>query len=77
MPMANYMCVSFLSVVVYVLMLFMLAYSFGEEIEAALPALHRTSALAWVLFWIGLGVWGLFRCWLSRLWVTSRHERVA
>jgi membrane-associated protein len=77
MPMTNYVCVSLLSVVVYVPLLFTLAYSFGEEIEAALPVLHRTSDLAWVLFCTGLGGWGLVRCWLPRLWVTSRHRRVA
>jgi membrane protein DedA with SNARE-associated domain len=77
MPVATYMCVSLLSVVVYVPMLFMLAYSFGEEIETVLPVFHRVSNLAWVLFCVGLGVWGLCRFWLTRLLVTSRHKRVA
>lgn len=77
MPMTNYVCVSLLSVMVYVPMLFSLAYSFGEEIEAALPVLHRTSDLVWVLFCIGLGAWGLFRCWPPRLLMTRRHGRVA
>lgn len=77
MPMTNYVCVSLLSVVVYVPMLFTLVYSFGEEIEATLPALHWTSNLAWVLFSIGLGVWGFYRSWLPRPLVTRRHGRVA
>jgi membrane protein DedA with SNARE-associated domain len=77
MSVATYVYVSLLSVVVYVPVPFTVAYSFGEEIERALPVLHRVNDVAWVLFCIGLGVWGLYRFWLTRLLMTSRHERVA
>jgi membrane protein DedA with SNARE-associated domain len=76
MSVATYVYVSLLSVVVYVPVPFTLAYSFGEEIEAALPVLHRISDLTWVLFCVGLGVWGLYRFWFTRFLMINRHERV-
>ena len=72
MSVSTYVYVSLLSVVVYVPVPFTLAYSVGEEIETALPVLHRIGDLAWVLFWVGLGIWGFYR-----FLMTNRHERVA
>jgi membrane protein DedA with SNARE-associated domain len=77
MSVATYVYVSLLSVVVYVPVPFTLAYSFGEEIESVLPVLRRVNDVAWILFCVGLSIWGLYRFWLSRLLMASRHERVA
>jgi membrane protein DedA with SNARE-associated domain len=77
MSVATYLYVSLLSVAVYVPVPFTLAYSFGEEIGSALPALRRMSELAWALCCLGLGVWGLYRLRLARPPAADRHEPAA
>jgi membrane protein DedA with SNARE-associated domain len=66
MPVATYLYVSLLSVAVYVPVPFTLAYFFGEEIEGALPALHRMSDLAWALCCVSVGAWALYCRWLAQ-----------
>jgi len=66
MPVSAYTRVSLLSVIVYVPLMFGLAYAFGEEIEAALESLQSLQEVAWGLFLVGVGLWWGIRVWQSR-----------
>jgi membrane protein DedA with SNARE-associated domain len=66
MPVSAYTRVSLLSVIVYVPLMFGLAYSFGDEIEAALDSLQSLQEVAWGLFFVGVGLWWVIWLWLSR-----------
>lgn len=63
---ATYVRVSLLSVVVYVPLIFALAYSFGDEIEAGLAAVKHLGYLTWELLLVIIGAWLLLRVVLSR-----------
>lgn len=66
MPVSAYTRVSLLSVIVYVPLMFGLAYAFGEEIDAALDSLRSLQEVTLGLFFVGVGLWGIIRVWLSR-----------
>ncbi|MEW6301582.1 MAG: DedA family protein, partial [Thermodesulfobacteriota bacterium] len=72
----TYTRVSLFSVIVYVPLIFTLAYSFGDEIEAGLAALKNLGHVTWGLFLAAAGAWLLLRVLLSRLVFTSRKPSV-
>jgi membrane protein DedA with SNARE-associated domain len=72
MSTVSYVWVSLLSIVVYVPVIFALAYSFGEEIEAGLHALKNLGHVTWGLFLLVIGVWLAVRFLVSKLALTSR-----
>ena len=49
MPTATYVRISLLAILVYVPLIFTLAYSFGAEIDAALASIHRLGTAAWAV----------------------------
>jgi len=77
MPVATYTRVSLLSVAAYVPVIFALAYSFGDEIEAALGSLKSLQETAWGLFFLAVSLWFMIRFWTSRLSLASRRRPVS
>jgi len=69
--------VCLLSVVVYVPMIFVLACSLGDEIEAALDALQSLQDRAWGFFFVVVGLWCVIRVWMSRLFLASCRRPVS
>ncbi len=74
MPTVTYVWVSLLSVVVYVPVIFALAYSFGEEIEAGLHSLKSLGNVTWGLFLFAIGVWLAVRFLAAKLALASRKR---
>jgi membrane protein DedA with SNARE-associated domain len=66
MSVGTYLGVSLLSVAIYVPVIFTLAYSFGDEIEAALNVLKRLGNVAWGLFFLVVSLWLVMRSLMSR-----------
>ncbi|HEV8713926.1 MAG TPA: hypothetical protein VGX03_14005, partial [Candidatus Binatia bacterium] len=59
---------------IYVPVIFTLAYSFGDEIEAALTALQRLGHMAWGLFFLTVSLWLVTRLLVSRPASTKRRR---
>lgn len=74
MPVGTYLRVSLLSVAIYVPVIFLLAYSFGDEIEAALNVLKRLGNMAWGLFFLVVSLWLVIRPLLSRPSLAKRRR---
>lgn len=74
MPIGTYLGVSLLSVAIYVPVIFTLAYSFGDEIEAALNILKRLGNAAWGLLFFVIGLWFVMRFWVLRLSPAKRKR---
>ncbi len=66
MPTLIYVRISLIAVVVYVPVIFTLAYSFGAEIDAALVSIQRLGHVAWGLLLVAVIVWSLIRFWITR-----------
>ena len=66
MPTPTYVRISLIAVVVYVPVIFTLAYSFGAKIDAALVSLQRLGHVAWSLLLVAIILWSLIRFWITR-----------
>ncbi len=66
MPTLVYVRICLIAIVVYVPVIFTLAYSFGAEIEAALASIQRLGHVAWGLLLGAVLVWSLIRFWAAR-----------
>jgi membrane-associated protein len=71
-PVATYVRVSLLSVALYVPLVFALAVSFGDEIDAAFLTLKSLGDAAWIGFFLAVILWLFLRFWWSRLSVAGR-----
>lgn len=72
MPTGTYVRISLLSVAVYVPLIFMLAYSFGAEIDAALSSIHRLGNAAWGVVAVAIVLWTGIRYWITRASLADR-----
>jgi membrane protein DedA with SNARE-associated domain len=66
MPTPIYVRISLIAIVVYVPIIFTLAYSFGAEIDAALASIQRLGHVTWGLLLVAVIVWSLIRFWITR-----------
>jgi len=71
-PVATYVRVSLLSVALYVPIIFVLAVSFGDEIDAGFLALKSLGDAAWIGFFLAVLLWVLLRFRWSRQSMTGR-----
>ncbi len=77
MPVAMYIRVCLLSVALYVPIVFILAFSFGDEIDAAFLTLKSLGDAAWTGFFLAVGLWFFIRFWLSRTSMAGRRRTAA
>ena len=66
MPVGPYMRVTLLSVGVYVPLMLLLAALWGEEIKAALQAVHQVGHVTWGLMSLGVSGWVILKRYRSR-----------
>lgn len=66
MPVRPYVRVTLLSVGVYVPLMLLLVASWGEEIKAALQAVHQVGHVTWGLLSVGVSLWLILQWWRAR-----------
>ena len=76
MPTPTYIRISLIAVTVYVPIIFMLAYSFGAEIDAALASIQRFGNAAWGVLLVAILIWGVFRYWITRQSLIDEPEKL-
>lgn len=77
MPVATYIRVSLVSVALYVPLVFSLAFSFGDEIDAAFLTLKGLGDIAWAGFFLAAGLWFVLRLWSLRMSMAGRGRTTA
>jgi membrane protein DedA with SNARE-associated domain len=76
MPIDTYIRITLFAVTVYVPIIFVFAYSFGPEIDAALVSVQRFSNAAWIILLVTILVWSTIRFRIMRQSLAEQNQEL-
>ena len=76
MPVDTYIRITLLAVTVYVPIIFLFAYSFGPEIDAAPVSVQRFGNAPWIILLVTTIVWSTIGFWIMRQSLTEQNQEL-